>query len=325
MKRPLNSVFTFAKQTSFAPSIPPIRMLHNATSHIQPRNIILDFDGTITTKDTISVLANFALDHQKARGNDLTKAWQEILARYGEDFSNHFENYWPNREERSSPEQEIAYHRSLEEVEMRSFARVSASGLFKGISPDLWRKAGRDMVCSGDVVVCKGFREFISDSLSQGNRCAIVSVNFSKDFISGVLEASASPNASSKIEVLANMADEEGVISGPSRSGNVMATSSAKLASMRRLLSSWQTHSSSNGKAIYIGDSGTDIECLLAEEVIGIVMSENGDGSLMEMLQRIEIKVEKLAEYQEGKNGTLYLASDYRDISNNFLSNVYRS
>jgi len=85
------------------------------------------------------------------------------------------------------------------------------------------------------------------------------------------------------------------------------------------LISSWtntQTESlSSNTRVIYAGDSGTDIECLLGEGVIGIVISEKGDSSLMATFRRVEVKIAHIEKYHEGEINTLYWASDFQDIS----------
>jgi hypothetical protein len=99
----------------------------------EPRPFILDFDGTITTKDTICTLAKLAISHQASKGLDLQPAWDTIIAKYSEDFSNHVEKYRPTKEERRTLKQEIEYYRSLKEIETKSFERVSASGIFKGI------------------------------------------------------------------------------------------------------------------------------------------------------------------------------------------------
>jgi thiamine phosphate phosphatase / amino-HMP aminohydrolase len=63
---------------------------------------ILDFDGTITTKDTISILFDFALATQASKGRNLTAARDEIIANYGKDFSKHVKDYSPAKEERNT-------------------------------------------------------------------------------------------------------------------------------------------------------------------------------------------------------------------------------
>src|ERR1700710_1834713 len=95
-------------------------------------------------------------------------------------------------------------------------------------------------------------------------RWDIFSVNFSRAFIRGILVTIVSEVED--VEVLANEPDESGILRGPmSEDGELweaMATSDAKLSAMKYLLHSLDAESRRRG-AVYIGDSGTDIECLM--------------------------------------------------------------
>jgi 2-hydroxy-3-keto-5-methylthiopentenyl-1-phosphate phosphatase len=200
------------------------------------RAFILDFDGTITTKDTITTLFNFALSTQASKGQNLTSVRDEILAKYSEDYSKHVKDYIPAKEERNTIVKEIRYCRSLKNVEIRSFERVSRSGLFQGITDNEWEDFGRNAVKKGDVVVRKGFGDFVEKVQSSGGTLGVVSVNFSGPFIRGVLACVGWKT--STVEVLANHLDENGIFVGLKLEGKyrpVMATSDAKLASMKYL------------------------------------------------------------------------------------------
>lgn len=279
-----------------------------------PRNFILDFDGTITTTDTISTLARFGLAHQKSHGKDLSAAWDDIVARYGEDYSSHIKIYKPDVTQRKDLASEIAHLRSLRNIELRSFERVSKSGIFKGISREDWKEAGRKSVRDGDVVVRAGFNAFLVKVRENGRKCGIVSVNFSKSFILGVVEESAREIDLRSMAILANEPDEDGILRGPVvqtgvKAGPVMATSDRKLAVMKNLLSSWSVEGD-----VYIGDSGTDVECLMAENMTGIVIAREGKSSLMETLQRVNVTVDHLHSYDEFIQPALYWASDFEDM-----------
>lgn len=279
---------------------------------------ILDFDGTITTKDTISTLFKFALSTQQSKGQDLSPAYEDILAKYGKDFAKHVEEYCPPKELRKSLSQEIDYCRSLKSVETRSFQRVSRSGLFKGISPLQWKEFGAHAVMNGEVVVRKGFSDFMMDIDSSGGIWAVVSVNFSRVFIRGVLESAGVDIA--KVEILANGTDESGLLTGPISGtggcGPVMSTSDAKLAAMKDLLVSWrEAEGTFLSKVIYIGDSGTDIECLTKEGTTGIVMAEGGNSSLMDTMSRVGFTVKHIDSYEIGKQSTICWAQDFREIN----------
>lgn len=280
--------------------------------------IILDFDGTITTKDTISALFKFALSTQQSRGKDLSAAYDVILAKYGEDYAKHVKEYFPPKEQRRNLSQEIEYCGSLKDVETRSFERVSRSGLFRGISPLQWRVFGRDAVKNGEVVIREGFSDFITNVERSEAAWGVVSVNFSRDFIRGVLESAGVKTF--KVQILANTSDENGILIGPeSREGEntpVMTTSDAKLAAMKNLLWSWKEgQGTALSKVIYIGDSGTDIECLTEEGTTGIVMAQDRNSSLIETIKRLGLAIEHINNYNDGNQSNIYWAQDFRGIA----------
>jgi thiamine phosphate phosphatase / amino-HMP aminohydrolase len=283
----------------------------------QRRAFILDFDGTITTKDTISILFNFALSTQALNGQDLTVVRDEILARYSEDYSKHVKDYCPMKEERKTLAREIEFYRCLAGVEARSFERVSNSGLFRGVSSREWELFGSHTVEKGEVIIRDGFGDFIERVKMSGGIWGVVSVNFSSHFIRGVL-ARAGVDTSTG-EFLANHLDESGILLGPAIRENrtAMATSDAKLASMKAMLRSWESQGRDFPKVFYIGDSGTDIECLTEEGTIGIVIAEDRSSVLMETLDRVGVDVKQVDFYQDEQEARIFWARDFREILQN--------
>jgi 2-hydroxy-3-keto-5-methylthiopentenyl-1-phosphate phosphatase len=283
----------------------------------KPRAFILDFDGTITSRDTIGVLANCGTEWQAKRGVDMRGCWGEIVREYGRDFEDHVWRYQPEEISRRTLDEEISYQRGLKDVEERSFGRVSESGLFEGMGKQIWEDAGRQAVRTGDVAVRKGFKEFVERIKGRRDIWGVVSVNFSGSFVRGVVDASAGPEIGN-VEILANNPDERGFLFGPDRdSGRVVATSDAKSAVMKALLLSWSEKGSLDTlRPIYVGDSGTDIECLMEPGVVGVVMSEDGKSSLMQTMKRIGIAVVPIGEYyeEESRKKKVYSARDFDDI-----------
>jgi thiamine phosphate phosphatase / amino-HMP aminohydrolase len=273
---------------------------------------ILDFDGTITKNDTIDTLFKSALAIQDTKGHDIVKTWQEIIVSYERDYQVHVRAYKPVKEERRTVEQEIKFYRSLKAVEGRSFERISKSGIFAGISELEWKETAIQAVTNGDVVLREGFRMFLQRIKNSNSAWAVVSVNFSSAFIRGVLRSGLGPE--SKILILANQPDENGVLKGPEikgAAGKVMSTSDAKVASVQELVGPWDGRL--QGKVVYIGDSGTDIECLLRDGIIGIIMSEDGRSDLMRTMSRIGMEVLHIEKYEETSN-SVYWARDYLEI-----------
>ena len=69
---------------------------------------------------------------------------------------------------------------------------------------------------------------------------------------------------------------------------------------------------------IYVGDSMTDIECLL-EADIGIVMSFKGTGNLMETLARYNISVLHISFWKSQPGKSVWFARDFQDILDSAL------
>lgn len=288
-----------------------------STAMIGPAGtFILDFDGTITVKDTINAIFKAVLAVQNRKGKDMSRQWQDIVAHYTEDYRAHIQQYKPTEDERSTVEEEIQFYRDLGEVERKSFSRVSESSIFSGISEQELEELGNEAVRKGDVVVRNGFDSFIQRINKLKLRWAVVSVNFSGAFIRGVLNSI--EGTKSNISILANQPDEHGVLKGPN--GTVMATSDAKLEAALSLTGPGYGKVAKN-RAIYVGDSGTDIECLLADGVIGIIISDDERSKILQMMVRIKINVLHIGQYVEEAHRTVYWARDYSEIIQSPLLN----
>lgn len=281
----------------------------------QPSVLILDFDGTITTKDTISVIAKSAISFHLINGEDKNATWKGIVDDYGVDYEEFLKGYAPATEDRRTVDKEIAFYRALRDVEERSFVRVGDRGIFAGISEEDWEKFGAEAVRSEEVCIRRGFAEFVREVTNRGGQWGVVSVNFSKAFIRGVLGALDSDFR--EVELLANQPDKNGVLKGPilrdGSAGELMTTSDAKLSSMKDFLIS--LGGSKINKAVYIGDSGTDIECLMGPGVIGIIMTADQNSSLMQMMQRIGVGVSHVDNFEKEKEAKeVYWARDFTEI-----------
>lgn len=146
----------------------------------------------------------------------------------------------------------------------------------------------------------------------------IVSVNFSESWIRGILGAYAKD-----VRIYTNQPDENGGLRGPHSSDGkqteLLITSEGKLVAMKRMLS--ELGGDENTKVLYVGDSGTDVECLLKE--VGIVMvNENGKSKLKDLLEGVGSDPEydfsgeiiDIREYDSSEGKAIYFARDFRDI-----------
>ncbi|RFU73065.1 had-like domain [Trichoderma arundinaceum] len=266
-------------------------------------NLVFDFDGTITVKDTIFQLAQAAIAFQsKHSGKQLQAAWDDIVKAYGDDHKSFANQYTPPEDERRSPEEELLYLSSLRDTEHASLDRVDKSGLFSGLTKQDLFQMGRDQVCSGAITIRDGFIEMIELARQNGWQVGVLSVNWSREFIEGVLHPHSVP-------IITNQIAPDGKIQGPDdfNDGARLTTSRDKANSLNQLISK-QGHSST--PTIYFGDSTTDMECLLTHR--GIVISADAKSSLMQTLERVGVPVPHVGSPQDGAN--IFWARDFQEI-----------
>ncbi|KAK1989500.1 HAD-like domain-containing protein [Colletotrichum cereale] len=278
-------------------------------------NLVFDFDGTITTKDTIGVLAQIALQFQKQRGIDLSSAWQQILEDYSQDHADHVSKYKPIANDRLSLPEELAYLRGLSEVELRSVQRVEQSGLFRGLKREDLVKAGNVARTEGRVKLRDGFTTLMDLAKDNGWTVSVVSVNWSRSFISGVLSGYS-------LDIVANEIEMDGSIFGPDVLGpssreTTLTTCEDKLRALRALVTRQGVEDAE--ALVYFGDSTSDIECLL--ETRGVVMSSGLDSSLMVTLRRSGYKVPQVDERRP--SGSIAWASTFVEVlESGFLTSM---
>lgn len=293
-------------------------------------SIILDFDGTITAKDTIGELAKFALrthaESQKDGGDDsirnsgapppvdrLKADWDDVVAAYMADYDRHVKEYHVEEAARCTREHEVAFLRSAKGVELQSLDRVRACGVFRGMSPAHFRRAGRE-ACEAGVRLRPGFRRFVDARLRGGWRVFVLSVNWSAAFIEGAVDC---PD----VAVVANhVCEDDGHVVGPEILGagkegepRCLTNSLDKLEAMHALL---EKEGLSEKPSFYFGDSTTDLECLLACSH-GVVIADKEDSSLLRTLRRIwnDVPVPHVKDAKDRKrdDGVCW-ASDYDEV-----------
>ncbi|KAJ3472784.1 hypothetical protein NLG97_g10721 [Lecanicillium saksenae] len=79
-------------------------MLRSRLRVLSKMHLIFDFDGTITTKDTINHLASAGIAAQKlSRGANLQPAWDSLVQAYLADYDAYRVRYAPKEADRTSP------------------------------------------------------------------------------------------------------------------------------------------------------------------------------------------------------------------------------
>lgn len=262
--------------------------------------LILDFDGTITQKDTIGELAQAAIDLQRRRtGRHLQPVWDDAVQAYLKDYEPYKANFYPPEASRKDVEAETNFLAGLKDIEEASLSRVSQSGIFAGLQRDDFFQMGVDAVLSGRVSKTEGFEELLRSAESKGLKVDVTSVNWSKAFIEGVLHPQ-------HLGVAANDISEKGEIKGPRSLGGVRVTTSPdKLNALRQITQTDQ-------RVLYFGDSTTDLQCLLYSH--GVIIAKDATSSLLSTLSRIGIDVPHIGNLQNHPHTKLFWARDFREV-----------
>ncbi|KAL6872311.1 hypothetical protein HDV57DRAFT_520300 [Trichoderma longibrachiatum] len=283
-------------------------------------NLIFDFDGTITAKDTIFQLAQSAISLQTQRSSSnnnenspLQTKWDDIVRTYAAQHAAYAESFSPPQHERRSPAQELAYLASLGATENASLDRVDGSGLFGGLTPEDLFRMGRESVEQGHVVVRDGFVEMVRLAREKGWRVGVISVNWSAAFIRGVLHP-----LGEGMPVVTNCIARDGTIRGPEgfNGGVRLTTSRDKANVLGELLAKEEEQlRSSSGcpTTVYFGDSTTDMECLLKHHGI-VIAADAQSSSLLQTLERVGVSVPHVGSVQDGEGANIAWARDFREV-----------
>lgn len=170
------------------------------------------------------------------------------------------------------------------------------------------------------VRVRKGFGEFMgrveaeAQAGADGGRgwtVGVVSVNWSGQFIQGVVEAGCGgPRSAAGMVVLSNWVEaSEGQVEGPSEIGKEpLVTAGDKLRAMQHYT---RDYGKEGEAVVYVGDSPTDLACLM-EADLGVVMADDGETKLLETLKRIGFDVPHVGE--AGEESRLVWAKDFEEV-----------
>ncbi|KAL2129849.1 hypothetical protein VTI74DRAFT_7215 [Chaetomium olivicolor] len=276
------------------------------------------------------------------RSRLLSALWDEIVRDYVADHEAHVAAYTPRAEERTTLAQELTYLESLRAVEDKSVARVGMAGFFRGMDAARMRALGGVACVRGKGIVAKdgedgdegevgggvddggdgvdgkgkggavrlrkGFLPFIAEMTSHEEwDVAVVSVNWSGEFIRGVLEAGSQYGRRVKKVVANGIGLPDGLVKGPEElGGEPLVTAGDKLRAMRSLKVGMGEQS-----VVYFGDSTTDLACLV-EADLGVVMADDGGSKLLRTFERVGLEVLHVGVAEEGSR--LVWARDFEEV-----------
>ncbi|KAK7625529.1 hypothetical protein IWX48DRAFT_314168 [Phyllosticta citricarpa] len=289
--------------------------LHMAFAPL-PIHLILDWDGTLTAKDTLHFLGQISAEHAVKDAAPPSSSWDDIVKAYVDDLDAHVKAYRPSSSERTTIAEEKAWLTSLEDVDLRSVRRVEDAGLFTGITADTVSQGAAKAVGSGQLQLRKGwenllFRNEGNEGILRG-KISILSVNWSATFIreallhaayetkalqSTLMNADVLRRTMQNIDISAN--EFEGLDGFEGSSGRLTKSGGKGIRTSQDKLERMPIPHKFGGDelVIYVGDSCTDLEALLAADVGVCVRDEpmgSGQRELAETLERIGVPVHRL-------------------------------
>ena len=271
--------------------------------------LVLDFDGTITTEDTTAIIGRRCLEKAKELARpglapaQLPKDMGYYSRQYFQEYKEWKESSTPSSSKRKTIEEEILYLSRSRQVELNSFLRVRSAvykvsggiGDFEqdpGLRDEFMTKAGREAVRSGEVRVRDpdALKSLVAKANEKGNRWGIVSVNWSRRFILGVLAESGVLKHENEEEMAKLIKSNELLAPlNTTEKGEYTILCSAidKRIALEKLLAEWnisyhvnsdvqkvQADNDGTHVTIYVGDSSTDIGCLTSA-TIGLYICED--------------------------------------------------
>ncbi|KAL8913556.1 MAG: hypothetical protein Q9171_001639 [Xanthocarpia ochracea] len=252
--------------------------------HSHPIDLILDFDGTLTTTSTLPLI--YDIGHGL---NPSCPSWHLISQAYVDDYSDFLKSSYSKR---TTLSQEIDWLEHRRIIEYRSIARIEATKVFRGITNEIVRAAAEKAVTDGKTEMRRGWEKLVGKVMEGEGKVGIVSVGWSAEFIRGCLSASMNYTRAEGldgnlemglnvevIDVRANtiLGGEEGKMDRYWKADDMslILTADDKLRVMTDLVGTGQNDKPPS-LVVYVGDSTTDLECLLHAEV-GICLSGEAD------------------------------------------------
>ena len=307
--------------------------------------LLLDFDSTVSLTSTLPCFLNIPTTmHSKSNpvSPDPPATASELANLYASDLASHVTDSPGCPLSVTTLSQEIARHNSLRLVEFASFCR--GSGAFQSVQAsnvDI-HDAACQAVSTEKVTMRNGWLRLVTMGMGAGGQqqtdICILSVAWSPVWIRGLLDAAASQSQDGISFSDTQARETKGVIEGlqiecndvlkrPDHEDDEVGesgiyVSADKLRKMSQLRgSASNTDHESSPWTVYIGDSLTDLECLLAANVGIIMRDEETMGSeqraLMESPTRFAIatyRIRSFGQIQTGQGMVLWWARDFDEI-----------
>ncbi|KAK3686809.1 hypothetical protein LTR37_019442 [Vermiconidia calcicola] len=289
----------------------------------KPRiQLVLDFDGTMTTADTTAVIGSRCIAKARELASPDTPEHQlpKSMAYYSELYMQEYHE-WKNSQSRPDAhgktiDEEVSHLSQSRNVDYASFMRVRDSILNtpggigelsrnERLRNDFMIDAGRQAIRSGEVQIRdpEPLKRLMAKAEEEGNVWGIVSVSFSRRFIIGTLLEAGLVKEERTESIAGWIRCNELLAPDPSDDkSTALCSTQDKRDALRELLTDWEKQSGIRGRAYpissrdddavittYVGDSTTDLGCLVGLS-IGMYLSEGkGEDRVSRTLNRLNI------------------------------------
>jgi len=294
--------------------------------------LVLDFDGTLTTTDTLAPLSQIGYDHAARRANPAKlPPWSDIVDAYVSDYKAHISSYAPAASARRTIAEEAAWLNSLQPIEQASANRAVSAGIWEGVTKSEVQEAATKAILHENVKLRRGWDELIRNvSKHKGSTIEVVSVNWSRWWIKCILDAGWSLDHDDKdvngldaVAIYSNelpsiVQDIDKTKKSPMPGAGVpLRTSGDKLQHLR---GSVTPEKRDRPFTVYVGDSATDLECLV-EADLGICIRDVNMGSsqkeLAQRLARLDITVGRIGDLSKTRSHVkpcIVWANDFAEV-----------
>lgn len=227
--------------------------------------LVLDWDETITVKDTTALIARVAELHSP-KSLPFLYFTERYLLSYNE-FGTRFTDTYGSID---TIEKEVAFQQQLKEVEMLSVKRLEDFEFFKGVKTTEFVNAAKEIEIRPDCI------EFLREWQSP---IYILSINWCKSMIEACLTALGLEH----VEVIANeLGSENGITTGVFKKEHNIRTGLDKEEALTVIREKW---GSSN--IVYIGDSHGDILPILSADT-GLLLEGGKGQDVLDKIAHIE-------------------------------------
>jgi len=262
--------------------------------------LIVDFDQTITVKDTIANIVYAAADSHDDRAEFLDE-WNSVVEQFSNEYSQVVEEFF----DQPAPSQTTCdvlqkSFEIFEEVEMASIERVISGKFLAGIRREQLRDVGKR------IEKQPGVEGVLANMKKSGVQIDIVSANWSQDMIDGAMEGLYDTLVSNDLKF-----DDSGISTGELSLEAVSA--SDKLRHYRCL-------KSETGNNLYIGDSPYDLLPMLEAE-IGVLFGHSRNA--MRTISHFNLPFKELTiedKFNPKLHGREIIIVDSWELLDNFLT-----